>query len=55
MLRAKINFMTVVTETSSRSNVTVTVFLFGMFLVHGWKNVPISLTYVCVITSEHQF
>lgn len=55
MLPARINRMTVVTETSSGSNVTVAVFLFGMFSMQSWKNVPISHTYLCVTTSELQF
>jgi len=55
MLNAKINHVTIVMETSSRSNVTVAVFLFGMFSMHNWKNVPVSLTYLCVITLELQF
>ena len=47
--------MTVVMETSYWSNVIVTVFLFGMFSMESWKNVPISLTYPYVITSELHF
>jgi hypothetical protein len=52
MLRADINRVTIVMETSSRSNDTVAVFLFGMFSMESWKNVPNSLTYLYVITSE---
>jgi hypothetical protein len=55
MLRAKIIHMSIVMKTVSRSNVTVTVFLFGMFSMECWKNVPVSLTYLYVITSELQF
>jgi uncharacterized protein YhhL (DUF1145 family) len=52
MLRAEINHVTVVLDASSQSNDTVAVFLFGMFSMESWENVPNSLTYLHVITSE---